>query len=177
MTRRIGRLALFAVFALLTILAPLVPVAPGVARVPPDLLFCIVLIWVLHAPDAAPVWAILGLGLLADTLLMRPPGLGALGLLLASEVARSRGPMLRGIGFGYGFIGEWLAVAVLFALVTLVTQLFLHLTLAPGANWSAAVGLVAITAISYGPLALALGWLLRLTGPRRGAESSRGAAA
>ncbi len=164
MTARLSRFLLFAAFGLLTILAPLVPLAPGADRVPPDLLYCVVMIWVLRAPAAAPLWAVLALGLLADALLMRPPGLGTLGLLLASEAGRARAT----VPGGAGFVGEWLAVAALFAVLTLATQAVLHLTLAPGADWGAALVLIVVTAISYGPLALALGWLLRLTGPRRG---------
>ena len=79
MTARLARLTLFVTFGLLTILAPLVPLAPGADRVPPDLLYCVVMIWVLRAPAAAPLWAVLALGLLADALLMRPPGLGRAG--------------------------------------------------------------------------------------------------
>ena len=63
----------------------------------------------------------------------------------------------------------------LFAVLTLATQAVLHLTLAPGADWSAALTLIILTALSYGPLAVALGWLLRLTGPRR--PTPRGALA
>lgn len=171
MTARISRFLLFAAFGLMTILAPLVPHAPGADRVPPDLLYCVVMIWVLRAPAAAPLWAVVALGLLADALLMRPPGLGTLGLVLASEAGRARTPMPG----GFGFLVEWLAVSGLFAVLTLATQAVLHLTLAPGADWSAALTLIILTALSYGPLAVALGWLLRLTGPRR--PTPRGALA
>ena len=171
MTARFARLTLFLTFGLLTILAPLVPLAPGADRVPPDLLYCVVMIWVLRAPAAAPLWAVLALGLLADALLMRPPGLGALALVLASEAGRARAS----VPGGFGFVAEWLAVSALFALLTLATQAVLHLSLSPGADWGAAIELIIFTALSYGPLALALGWLLRLTGSRR--PGLRGAAA
>jgi penicillin-binding protein 2 len=55
----------------------------------PDLVYCLAIAWTIRRPDEAPRWAILALGLAGDVMISRPPGIGALGLLLAAEAARS----------------------------------------------------------------------------------------
>lgn len=66
----------------------------------PDLLLCLVLAWTIRRPDLLPVWLIGLVMLAADLLLMRPPGLWALLVVLATEWLRRRERRLRSIGFG-----------------------------------------------------------------------------
>jgi rod shape-determining protein MreD len=122
MSRAAAPLALL-VLALLAIHLPLVPVSHGAERAAlPDLLFGLVASWVLLRPDTLPLLLVVGLGLLADLLLGRPLGLGALGLVAASELLRGR---------RLGFLRGWWATALAFALVVAGTWLALTLALLP----------------------------------------------
>ena len=118
---------LFALLALAAIHVPMVPVSHAADRLPlPDLLYCLTLAWVMRRPATAPLALVLAAGLAGDLLLARPVGLGALGLVLASEAIRVRRAAL-----GANFLAEWLAVALAFALVLAGTAVLLTLTLAP----------------------------------------------
>ena len=57
---------------LVAVQAALIPLGPGGALVPPDLLYCLVIAWVIRRPSSAPIWAVLALGLFADVMLSRP---------------------------------------------------------------------------------------------------------
>ena len=70
--------------------AALIPLGPGGALVAPDLLYCLLVAWVIRRPARTPLWAVLALGLFADVMLSRPIGLGALGLMLVAEAFRRR---------------------------------------------------------------------------------------
>ncbi|TFL18859.1 rod shape-determining protein MreD [Jannaschia formosa] len=69
----------------------LLPFGPPDDGVPgPDLLLCLTFAWILRRPDYVPVWLLVPVFLLADTLLMRPLGLWTLLALLGSEYLRRR---------------------------------------------------------------------------------------
>ena len=97
--------AIFLGLGVVAVEAALIPLGPGGALVAPDLLFGLVVAWVVRRPATAPLWAVLALGLFADLMLSRPLGLGALGLLLASEWFRRGGAASRPAPFPL----EWLA--------------------------------------------------------------------
>ena len=105
---------------------PLAPLAPGSERVAPDVLFCVVIAWVLRDPASAPAWIIIAAGLVADLVLARPVGLGALGLLAASELARAQRDRIHGINI----LVEWIAVLLLFVLTWAATLFVLRLSFA-----------------------------------------------
>ncbi|TPE53592.1 rod shape-determining protein MreD [Amaricoccus solimangrovi] len=151
---RWSRRALLPLLGIVAIHAPLVPVAPGSGAAMPDLLWCLVLAFVARAPDAAPAAVIVGLGLLADLMLSRPPGLGALGLLIASEIFRAPDGAAR----GWSPPREWLFAAAAFAATILATALAERLTLGPGL--AALRGHVVATVLAYPFVALGVGWLL-----------------
>lgn len=82
---------LFAALVLAVLLRALLPLDVGAPTVPgPDLILCLVLAWVQRRPDVLTAPIIAGTLLLADFLLMRPPGLWALIVLAGTEVLRRR---------------------------------------------------------------------------------------
>ena len=103
--------ALLVGLGVVAVVAAMTPLAPGGGMVAPDLLYAVIVAWVIRRPAATPLWAVLALGLFADVMLSRPIGLGALGLLFASEFFRARAATFHGVPFPL----EWLAAAVVFA--------------------------------------------------------------
>lgn len=160
---RIGlwpRRALPPLLSLVAVYIALVPLAPGRDAAAPDLLYCLLVAFVVRAPAVAPAFVVLALGLFADLMLSRPPGLGALGLLAVTEAVRAPGEA----GRGWSLLREWLVAATAFALMTLAIVLVLRLTLAGGPSVAGLRRHVLATAIAYPFVSALVGWLLR---PRR----------
>ncbi len=135
----------------------------------PDLVFCLVAAWVIRRPAEAPLWAVLGLGLAADLFLSRPPGLGALGLLLAAEALRGSAISLR----SGPFAAEWLSVAGVFVALQLCLHAALQLVFLDGPGLGALLRQAAATALAY-PLVVALLAVgLGLRAPRGGRAGDR----
>ncbi|HVL20663.1 MAG TPA: rod shape-determining protein MreD [Amaricoccus sp.] len=146
----------------MAILAVTMPLGPGGELVAPDLLYCLLVAWVVRRPARTPLLAVVALGLLADVLLSRPIGLGALALMLVVEAFRRRAILFHGAPF----VLEWAAAVAGFALMLAGMRLALALVFVepPG------VGLLAryllATAIAYPLVVLGLAWCLRLRAPR-----------
>ena len=155
---RPARTGLLLLLGVVAIHAALIPLGPGGMLVPPDLLYCLVIAWVLRAPDAPPVWLLVGLGLAADILLSRPIGLGALGLLLAAEVAGRNRILLRGLPFPAG----WAAAAIGYALILAGIYAALRLTFAEAPAPYDLLRYLVATALAYPLVALAVAWGVRL---------------
>lgn len=80
----------------------------------PDLLLCLMLAWVTRRPDHLPALLIGLVVLIEDLVLMRPPGLWAALVVLATEFLRSRSALTRELAF----LAEWLLIAlVVFAML------------------------------------------------------------
>jgi rod shape-determining protein MreD len=150
--------ALLGGFGVLAACAALTPLAPGGSLVAPDLLYCLVMAWVLRSPASAPIWIIVALGLLGDVMMSRPIGLGALGLMLASEVMRVFTSRLRGAAF----VLEWLAVMTGFVAMLAGVELVMRLALAPGPGLGPSMRYVVSTAIAYPVVAAGLAFGLGL---------------
>jgi rod shape-determining protein MreD len=100
LSTRAGHALLFAALAALVMLVKLLPLETGAEGLPaPDLLLCLVLAWVVRRPDLLPVLLVAALFFLADMMLMRPPGLWAGLVVLASEWLRRRQRPLRAMPF------------------------------------------------------------------------------
>ena len=155
------RRLLLPLFGLVAIYAALIPLAPGSGAVAPDLLYCLVIAWVIRRPASAPIWAVLGLGLFADLMLSRPLGLGALGLLLASEAVRARANLFR----GGPFLLEWLAAVLVFALMLAGIAAVMRLSLADAPALTSLLRHLIATALAYPLVVLALVWGLGFTSP------------
>jgi rod shape-determining protein MreD len=145
-----------------TVIVSLVPLGPGGAMAPPDLLYCLLVAWVVRRPGRMPIWAVLGLGLFGDVMLSRPIGLGALALLLVTEVFRARALLLNSIGF----LAEWLAATVGFAAMLAGMSLALRLVFAAPPGMAASLHYLLATALAYPLVVLGLTWCLRLRAPR-----------
>ena len=114
--------AIYVAFCLLVILAHLLPLDTlprGWA--PPDYLIAFTFAWALRRPDYVPILAIAGVFLLADLLFQRPPGLLAALVVIGTEYLRIRFAGLRDASFA----GEWIAVCVMIAAITLANRLTL----------------------------------------------------
>lgn len=109
-----GYRALFAGVIGVLAVARLMPVDAGHIGWPgPDLMLALTLAWVLRRPEYVPAWLIVALFLPLDLLFQRPPGLGALTVLLGTEFLRRRHEFGRGLPFPL----EWgLVAAVLLAM-------------------------------------------------------------
>lgn len=73
----------------------------------PDLMLCLMLAWVTQRPDHLPTALIALVVLAEDMILMRPPGLWAAIVILATEFLRGRSALTRELGF----MAEWLLIA------------------------------------------------------------------
>ncbi|MER2508085.1 MAG: rod shape-determining protein MreD [Amaricoccus sp.] len=147
---------------IVAIYAALLPFSPGSGAPVPDILYCLVIAWVLRRPASAPLAVVLGLGLLADFLLSRPIGLGALGLVLASEIIRGRASLLRGVPF----VLEWIAAMVLFVAMLAVETLVLRVSFADAPGLAPLGWHIAATVAIYPFVALLLILCLGFAAPR-----------
>ncbi len=89
----------------------------------PDIILMVMFAWTLRRPDSVPVLLCAIILLLSDFLLMRPPGLWALLVLLATEWLRVRDKHLRNATFW----AEWLNVSVALAGISLIYSFALTL--------------------------------------------------
>lgn len=150
-----GHRLLFVALALTIIFARLLPLGARPGALPgPDLLLCIILCWMMRRPDFLPVWLIAMVALLDDLLLMRPPGLRALIIVLASEFLRSRSALTRELVF----IIEWAVVAVMMVVMMLAYRLVFALALLPQPSAGLAIVEVAWSILLY-PAVVGASWL------------------
>lgn len=159
MTRLLLRILMLAAIGFGCILISAVPLRPGAPLWPmPDLLLALCSYWVLRRPDTAPLIVIFALGLAADLILMRPIGIGALALVLVTEILRSQVRQMRDIPF----VAEWLLITLMIgAAVTLqVVLMWISLgNLPPLRDMALYAG---ATALSYPVMAILCGGLLGL---------------
>jgi rod shape-determining protein MreD len=144
------------------VLAAMIPLGPGGRLGAPDLLYSLLVAWVIRRPARTPLWVVLLLGLFADVMLSRPIGLGALGLLLATEVFRARATLFHNTPFPV----EWLAASAAFAAMLAAMHLVLTAALAAPPGLSASLHYLLSTTIAYPLVVLGLTWCLRLRAPR-----------
>lgn len=151
--------AVFAGCMLVLLLGRLLPLSPGHLGAPgPDIALCLTIAWVLRRPHQVPALLIALPFLAEDLLLMRPPGLWAVIVLLASEALRARQPHWR----DYPFVVEWLRVAILIGLMTLAYRLAQIVFFLPVPS-AGQVALRLIATIAAYPVVVFAGrWLLGL---------------
>ena len=140
-TRRFRHWCLFLLLSFLVIFARLLPLDAGPGRLPgPDLLVCLTFAWVLRRPSYIPVTMIAAVMLMTDILFMRPLGLWAFCVVLASETLRRREPFSRDLPFLF----EWLMVGMVIVIMTIGYTL----TLAIFGVDQPAIGLILIQMIA-----------------------------
>jgi rod shape-determining protein MreD len=93
----------------------------------PDLLLCLILVWVMRRPDYLPAGLIAGVVLVEDMLLMRPPGLWAALVVIAAEFLRSRVALTRELNFTV----EWLLASALIVGLLVAWRMALAVVLLP----------------------------------------------
>ncbi|MDP0928537.1 rod shape-determining protein MreD [Paracoccus onubensis] len=107
---------LFILCQLVILFARLMPLRAGdIGQPGPDLAICLLFAWLLRRPDQLAAVAIAGVFLLEDILLLRPLGLWAAIVLLASEYTRSREARWR----DQPFMIEWLRVSIMIGVMML----------------------------------------------------------
>lgn len=145
--------AIFTFIALALIFVQMLPLGSGVGHLPgPDVLLLLVFSWVLWRPDYVPVWLIAAIFLVADLLLMRPPGLWAGLVVMATEYLRSRSLAMRDATF----ILDWFVVSGVTAAVFLANAFLLAVFAVGGAPLGLTLVQLLATIAIY-PLVVVLG--------------------
>jgi rod shape-determining protein MreD len=153
---------LFLALGVVAVQAALIPLGLDGRLVPPDLLYGLVVAWLIRRPASAPLWAVLALGLFADVMLSRPIGLGALALVLVSEWFRLRGRLFHRSPFPL----EWLAATLGFAAIMAAMHVALVMVMAPAPGLAMTLRHVLVTALTYPLIVFGLTWCLNLRAPR-----------
>lgn len=125
---------------------------------PPDLVYCLMTAWVIRRPDRVPLWTAPALGFLGDVLLMRPLGLGALGLTLVTELFRARATALQSAPF----LVEWLVAAIGFVAMLAGMQVPLWATFANVPGLGRLEASAVATTVAYPLVVFGLVWCLGL---------------
>ena len=115
--RLMGYRALYVLAVLLVVLLLVLPIGTGGGRLPgPDIIVALTVAWAMRQPDHVPVVILAATLLMADLMLMRPPGLLAAIVVVAVEVIRARQDTWRDLPF----LAEWAIAATLLAAVTMI---------------------------------------------------------
>ncbi len=154
--------ALFFFLGLLAIAYPLLPLQFTPTRWPaPEILFGLTMAWVVRQPESAPFLLIAALALLADAVLMRPLGLWALLLLMASETLR----------FSYksiqerGLIAEFSMVAALFLAMSILQNLLLWVSFSQSLEAMRMLQFGVLTLLCYPVMVVFLHYIIRVRKP------------
>ena len=117
---------LFGVLAVALITLKLLPLNLSGGGVPaPDLLTALAFAWIVRQPATVPLGLMIGVFLLADFLLQRPPGLWTLLVILACESLRRRRLTMT----EFPFLVEWGAVSVAIVGIVVANRIILWLLL------------------------------------------------
>ncbi len=162
---------LFLALALFLLFVRLLPLGSAPGSLPgPDLLLCLILVWTIRRPDFLPMPLILGVILIEDLILMRPPGLWTAVVVLATEFLRGRAALTRELNF----LVEWMLVSGIMLGMMLTYRVVLGLTFVPQPAFGFAV-VQLLWSIALYPLVVALSRLiLDLRKPATGEVDSFG---
>jgi len=154
--------ALYLLLGLLAIAYPILPLQFTPARWPaPELLFALTMAWVVRQPESAPFLLIAGLALLADAVLMRPMGLWAVLLLMASETLR----------FSYrsiqerGLVMEFSMVAALLLVMVIVQNILLWASFSQSLEVGRMLQFALLTLLCYPVMVAFLHYIARVRKP------------
>lgn len=125
---------------------------------PPDLLIAFAFAWSLRRPDYAPAVSIALVMLTADLMFHRPPGLMAALVVMGSEYLKNRAVGLRDASFA----GEWLAVCLTLAAITILNRLVLAVMAVDQAQLSLSLIQLILTMLAYPLVVLVTHTLLRV---------------
>ena len=164
-----ARRVLYLAAAGVLILAGLVPIGGAPRAVPPpEIVFALTLAWIARRPREVPILSVAVVFVLADLLLMRPPGLHALAVVAAAEWLRAH-PARPGEP-----LPEWGRAGAAILVAGLAEQAVLAVTLAAGPPLGPALGRAALTAAVY-PVAALVVWAVfgARHAPRGESEAAR----
>ena len=162
---------LFVFVATLLLFIKLLPLDASAGHLPgPDLLFCLILAWTVRRPDYLPVLLIVGVVLLEDLLLMRPPGLWTALVVMSSEFIRSRVALTRELSFGV----EWLLVAGLMVAAFLTYRLVFAMAVVPQPGLGFALVQILWSVVAYPAVVFVSRFGLDLHKPAMGELDAQG---
>jgi len=128
------------------------------------LLITFSLAWCLRRPDYAPAISIAAVMLIADLMFQRPPGLLAALVVLGSEYLRNRTAGLREASF----VGEWAAVCITLAGITVVNRVVLTLLAVPQAQLGLSLIQMLASMLAYPLVVLVTQSVMRVRKPGPG---------
>lgn len=151
-TRLWGMRLTFALVVCIVLFFHLLPLETTPRRwVGPDMLIAFAFAWSLRRPEYVPSLALAALFLMADLLLLRPPGLWAVCAFLACENLKSRSRGLRDSSFA----SEWLTVCIMLVVVAVAYRLGLIITLLDPPAFGLSVFELVMTMLFY-PVVVAI---------------------
>ena len=157
--------------ALALIFLKLLPIGSTAGDWPgPDLMLCLIFAMVVRRPDYLPIWLVLIVVLLEDLLLLRPPGLWAALVVLASEFVRSRAALTRELTFWV----EWMLVAGVMVGLLVAYRVAFAITFLPQAGFGFAMMQVLWSILCYPLVVGVLRISLDLRKPATGEVDSYG---
>ncbi len=119
----------------------------------PDLLVVVVILWTLRRPQSAPLPIIAGVMLLADFLLLRPPGLFAALTVVTCEGLRRRAHALRDMPFAL----EWVTAAIAILALGIGNRVVLSIFLVDQASLGLTLIQLIMSMLSY-PIVVLVAW-------------------
>lgn len=152
---------IYVFIGLIVIALPLLPLGFLPSRMAmPDLLFALTIVWIIRDTRTAPLLLVAGLALLADAVLMRPVGLWALLVVVATELARMNDRLLR----DGGIIAELVFFAASMVIMLMIQNMLLFLTFSNTYPLNRVVQIVMLSLICYPFFVLFLHYVMRVRG-------------
>lgn len=158
--RLVGYRALYVVAVLAVAVVLLLPLGEGAGRLPgPDVIVALTIAWAMRQPGHVPIVILAATLLVADLLLMRPPGLIAVIIVLAVEVIRAREESWRDLQF----MADWAVAGALIAAIFVVNAICLAIFLVPQPSLGQTLIRLVLTVMIY---PAAMGAVLYIFGVR-----------
>jgi rod shape-determining protein MreD len=156
---------LFCLVVVILLFLRILPIGDADGGLPgPDLLLCLILAWVIRRPDHLPALLIAVAVLIEDLVLMRPPGLWAAAMVLATEFLRARTALTRELVF----VIEWLMVTGLMLAMMLGLRLVMALAFVDQPGFAFAFAQIGASALVYPLVVGALHLVLDIRKPSTG---------
>jgi rod shape-determining protein MreD len=136
----------------------------------PDVLLCLAIAWVMRRPDYLPALLIALVFLVEDMVLLRPPGLWAALVLVATEFLRSRAALTRELSFSV----EWLLAAGVMLALFMVNRIAFAIALMPQPGFGFALMQTIWSILCYPVVVILSSLLLDVRKPATGEVDSYG---
>jgi rod shape-determining protein MreD len=136
----------------------------------PDVLMCLTITWVMRRPDYLPALLIALVFLAEDMILLRPPGLWAALVLVATEFLRSRSALTRELSFSV----EWLLAAGVMLAMLIAYRTVFAIALMPQPGFGFALMQTVWSILCYPLVVVLSSFLLDLRKPATGEVDNYG---